>query len=134
MTRTFLLTVLAVACAARTTYEPREWLRGYEILISGRDSLSLELAAELGRRGFRVRREVKGGGPPTAALVAFTFRAPEPESAPWLHIRLADTRSGVLVASVSVPLDSIAPSAKARAQAVVAGLLTQVRGESVLPP
>jgi hypothetical protein len=106
-------------------------LRGYEILVEKRDPQALELARAMQGSGFRVRQAVRGGSRPTAALIFFTFRDPEPpappapQSAPlWLHVRLADTRTGVIVGAAMVPLDSIGPDPRARARAAVRALLT----------
>ena len=120
-----LLAAAASACVASAGYRAPNSLRGYEILIRSRDSLRAELSAALRRRGFRVRQEITGGGRPTAALVSFSFREPEPQSRPWLHARFVDTRSGVIVAAVAVPLDSVGPDARSRAEAVI---------EAVSPP
>lgn len=112
------------ACAPATRYEAPSTLSGYEILITRRDSLGLDIARGLERRGFAVRDRVRGGGPPTAYLFAFTFRdteAPGP-GVTWLHVRLADTRTGVVVAAVSVPLDSLGPPWADPADAIVDSL------------
>ena len=99
--------VLALACAPATRYEQPSALRGYEILITRRDSLGQGLAEGLRRRGFTVRQHVRGGSRPTAYLLAFTFRETEPPALTWLLVRLADTRTGAIVAAVSAPLDSL---------------------------
>ncbi len=100
-------------------------LRGHEILVERRDSQAVELARAMRGYGFRVRQTVRGGSRPTAALIFFDFRDPGPPSGtpPWLHVRLADTRTGVIVAAGSVPLDSVGPTARARADAAVRALL-----------
>lgn len=74
------------------------------MLVPARDSLSDALAKALGKKGFTVRREVSGGSPPTAALVTFTFRD---STTTWFAARLADTRTGTIVAAVSMPVDSL---------------------------
>ena len=102
----------ALACAPHPSGEPRP-LRSYRLLIEGKDSLSDELARELGTRGFAVERHVVGGGPRVAALIWFTFR--DPEDGRFFGLRVADTRTGAVVAAVSLPLDSLgAPPSAAR--------------------
>jgi hypothetical protein len=108
-------------------------LRGYEIVVERRDPQAVELARAMQGYGFRVRPAVRGGSRPTAALIFFTFRDPEalptpqvlpPPGAPlWLHVRLADTRTGVIVGAAMIPLDSVGPDPRARAQAAVRALL-----------
>jgi hypothetical protein len=95
------------ACAPATPYEEPSALRGYEILITRHDSLGRDLARGLERRGFAVRDRVRGGGRPTAYLFVFTFRETDAPGLSWLHVRLADTRTGTIVAAVSLPLDSL---------------------------
>ena len=97
-------------------------LRGYRVLIESRDSLSEYLASALAARGFTVRRRVRGGEGPTAALVTFVFRKTGPTGATWFNARLADTRSGAVVAAVSAPLDSLGATAAARARSLADSL------------
>ena len=120
-----LLAVVASACIATAGYRAPDSLRAYEILVGERDSLSTELAAALRRHGFRVRRDIKGGGRPTVAAISFTFREPNPQARPWLHARFADTRSGVIVAAVTVPLDSVPANARSLAEALVGAVEAQ---------
>lgn len=96
-------------------------LRGYDLLVERRDALGAELARALREQGFRVRRAVRGGGRPTAAVVLFTFR-PGPAEPTWLHLRLADTRTGLVLAAASLPTDSAGPTAAAQADAAVRAL------------
>ena len=110
------------ACAPSTRYESPSTIRGYEILITSTDSLARGIAQGLARRGFRVRTRVRGGSRPTAYLLAFIFRETDPPALTWLHVRLADTRTGAIVAAVSAPLDSLGPSAAERARAMVDSL------------
>ena len=100
-------------------------LRGYETLVDRTDPDGAEMARALRQYGFRVRGAVRGGGRATAALVFFTYREPGPGSPPWLHVRLADTRSGVIVGAARVLLDSIEPTPRARADAAVKALLAK---------
>ena len=111
-----------VACAPPTRYEQPSALRGYDILITQRDSLGQGVAEGLRRRGFRVRREVRGGSRPTAYLLTFTFQEAEAPALTWLHVRLADTRTGTIVAAVSAPLDSLGATTPERARAIVDSL------------
>jgi hypothetical protein len=116
-----LATVLA-GCAPATRYEQPSALRGYEILIIGRDSLREGIAQGLEHRGFKVRRQVRGGSGPTAYLLAFTFREADTLAVTWLHVRLADTRTGTIVAAVSAPLDSLGVTTPEHARAIVDSL------------
>lgn len=95
-------------------------LRGYDILVEqAADPQAAELARAMRAYGFHVRREVKGGSRPTAALVSFTFQETALGTVPWLYLRLADTRTGEIVAAAMIPLDSVAPTPRARADAAV---------------
>ena len=113
---------VALSCAPPTRYEQPSALRGYEILITRRDSLGQGVAEGLRRRGFTVRRQVRGGSRPTVYLLTFTFREAEPPAVSWLHVRLADTRTGAIVAAVSAPLDSLGATTPDRARAIVDSL------------
>jgi len=110
------------ACAPATRYEAPDALRGYEILVTSQDSLARGIAQGLARRGFRVRTHVRGGSRATAYLFTFIFRETDPPALTWLHVRLADTRTGAIVAAVSAPLDSLGASAGERARAMVDSL------------
>jgi hypothetical protein len=110
------------ACAPATRYESPGSVRGYDILITRQDSLARAIADGLRRRGFTVRDHVTGGGRPTAYLFAFLFRETDPPAVTWLDVRVADTRTGAIVAAVSLPLDSLAATPVERAQAVVDSL------------
>jgi len=111
-----------LSCAPATRYEAPDALRGYEILVTSQDSLARGIAQGLARRGFRVRTHIRGGSRATAYLFAFIFRETEPPALTWLHVRLADTRTGAIVAAVSAPLDSLGASAGERARAIVDSL------------
>jgi hypothetical protein len=63
----------------------------------------------------------------------FTFTFPEAE-ATWLHVRLADTRTGSVVAAVSAPLDSLGATAAAQARAIVDSLAANATLRHSLPP
>src|SRR2546425_5984154 len=82
--------VFSLGCPPATRYEQPAALRGYEILITPRDSLGQGLAEALRRRGFTVRQQLRGGSRPAAYLLAFTFRETEPPALTWLLVRLAD--------------------------------------------
>jgi hypothetical protein len=94
-------------------------LRGYDILVPGQDSQSVELARAMKGLGYHVRQNVKGGSRPTAALVHFLFAEPGSVQPTWFHLRLADTRSGVIVGVASIQLDSALNTPHARAVAAV---------------
>jgi hypothetical protein len=121
--------MLAAACASGGSP-----LQGYRVLIESRDSLSDSLAKALSRRGFSVKRHVSGGSPPTAALVTFTFREVGDTPGVWFHARLADTRSGAIVAVVSVPLDSLGRTAGAQAKSVADSFAAHLRHGPDSPP
>ncbi len=97
-------------------------LRGYDILVQSGDSQSVELGRAMRSAGYHVRERVKGGSRPTAALIYFSFREPGLDQPTWLHVRLADTRSGVIVGVATIPLDSTTMSTRARAEAAVLAL------------
>jgi len=110
------------SCAPAARYEAPSNLKGYEILITRHDSLGRGIAEGLRHRGFSVRDHVRGGAGPTAYLFAFTFRELEPLAVTWLHVRLADTRTGDIVAGVSAPIDSLGATDADRVRAVVDSL------------
>ena len=116
-----------LSCAPPSHYETPSTLRGYEILVTRHDSLGRAIARGLKQRGFTVWSHVRGGSRPTAYLLTFTFRETDPAGAgaggaTRLHVRLADTRTGAIVAAVSVALDSGSVSAADRARAIVDSL------------
>ena len=123
--------LLAAGCFGAS--RPPSPLRGYRVLIENHDSLSDYLARALARKGFTVRRRVKGGSPPTAALVTFTFRELAEPPTVWLNARLADTRSGAIVAAVSGPLDALGSSAATRAQSLADSFAAHLQGHDVPP-
>lgn len=94
-------------------------LRGYDILVAGQDSQSVELARVMKDMGYKVRGAVKGGSRPTAAVVHFMFAEPGPDQPTWFHLRLADTRSGAIVGVAAIQLDSALSTPHARALAAV---------------
>src|SRR5205823_2428523 len=100
----------------------RRRMEVYPTLVTRKDSLSREIGRGLKRRGYSVRSAVKGGGAPAAYLLWFTQRETEPGAATWLYIRLADTRTGAIVAAVSAPRDSLGSTVEARARAIVDSL------------
>jgi len=100
-------------------------LHGYSIVVEEKDPQSVELARALREHGVKVKAHVKGGSGHAAALIYFTFRdsdASSPETT-WLHLRLADTRSGVILRASAIPLDSATATPRARAEAAVRALL-----------
>jgi hypothetical protein len=128
---------LAMSCAPASHYESPDSMRGYDILITGHDSLASALAAGLRRRGFTVRDRVRGGSGATATLLLFTFQETALPALPaltWLHLELADTRTGAVVAAVAAPLDSLGATPAARAAALVDSLAAQAaRGRLAAP-
>lgn len=99
-------------------------LRGYDILVErAADPQAAELARAMREYGFRVRRAVRGGSRPTAALISFTFQQTGPGTAPWLYLRLADTRTGAIVGAAVISLDSVGATPRARADAAVRALV-----------
>jgi len=106
--------LLAAGCA--TSRVPQQ-LRGYDVVVEGKDEQSLELARAMREYGYRVRQRLRGGSRPTAALIYFTYAEPGPSQPPWLFVRLADTRTGLIVGSGAVALDSLASTPRARAKA-----------------
>ncbi|MGH7615060.1 MAG: hypothetical protein ACREMW_13585 [Gemmatimonadales bacterium] len=109
-----------IACAPGLAYRMPTSLRSYAMVVPGSDSLSDQLAQAFRRRGLSVRRQIRGGGGPTAALVHFTFR--DPGAPIWLHVRLADTRTGVIVGAAAILLDSLSGAQDARADAILDSL------------
>lgn len=105
--RGWILGLACLACAPLARYRMPETVRGYRVLVSGRDSLSVELAQAFRRRGIAVLGRVKGGTTPTAALLHFTFRDLSGGTGTSLHVQLADTRTGAVVASAVIALDSL---------------------------
>ena len=116
------LLLATLGCARATARREPESLRDYDLVVEGRDSLRDALAAALRHAHFHVRRALKGASPPAAGLVLFSFHEPDSASHEWLHARFFDTRTGVIVAAASIPLDSTMRGARARAQALVGAL------------
>ena len=121
--RSVVASVLAFTAACGASRVPAS-LRGYDVLVAGQDSQAVELARAMKSAGYHVRDRVKGGSRPTAALIHFTFREPGPDQPTWLHLRLADTRSGVILGAATIPLDSTTKTSRARAEAAVQALST----------
>jgi hypothetical protein len=96
-------------------------VRGYEIVVDGQDTLSRAFARALTEAGLKVRPAPRGGTRPAAVLVHFTFRG-ERDGLTYLYARLADTRTGQVVAAAEQPLDSVL-AAGPRATALVRVLL-----------
>ena len=112
--------VLLMGCASSGSYRVAGQLKAYEILVPGRDSVSARVADAFGRRGFRVRATMHGGSRPTLAYVAFWFSEPgEGTPPPLYYARLADTRTGDILAAAAVPLDSLGASLKTRVDSLV---------------
>lgn len=94
-------------CAPALRYRMPSSLHSYAIFVPARDTLSEQLARALRRHGIKVERRIKGGSGPTAALVHFRFQEPQTGGRSWLLVRLADTRTGVIVGEASIVLDSL---------------------------
>ena len=118
---TAALALTAAACATHVVPVPDD-IRGYEIVVEGKDTLSRAFAQALKDAGMKVRAEPRGGARPAAALVHFVFQEGR-DSPPHLYARLADTRTGRVVATADTPIDS-AMAAGPRAAALVKVLLT----------
>jgi len=112
-----------MGCASAGSYRVAGQLKAYEILVPGRDSVSARVADAFGHRGFRVRAAVRGGSRPTLAYVAFWFSEPgQGEGAgqgSLYYARLADTRTGRIVAAAAVALDSLGSNLKSRVDSLV---------------
>ncbi len=116
-----LALVLGVAgCATHFVRVPDD-VHGYEIIVQGSDTLSRAFAQALKDAGLKVRPEPRGGTRPAAALVHFVFQERQ-DSPPFLYARLADTRTGQVVAAAETPLDSVV-AAGPRAASLVRILL-----------
>jgi len=109
------------ACASSGSYRVAGQLKAYEILVPGRDSVSARVADAFGRRGFRVRTAVRGGSRPTLAYVAFWFSEPGERAGSGLryYARLAETRTGGILAAAAVVLDSLGSSLRSRVDSLV---------------
>jgi len=108
----------AAACSSSTPAP----VSGYRILIESHDSLPEHLARALEKRGFDVRRQMSGGSRPTVVLVTFTFYSDHAPRGRWFAARLADTRTGAVVASFSVPLDSLSATLEHQANQIADSL------------
>src|SRR2546426_10903738 len=71
--RVVVLCLVSLACASAGAYRVSGQLKSYEIMVSGHDSISTQVAEAFGRRGFRLRGAVRGGSRPTLAYVACWF-------------------------------------------------------------
>lgn len=110
------------ACAPSLRYQAPTSLHSYLLVLPLRDSLSDALALALQRHGVKVARRVRGGNRPAAALIHFKFREQGPGGASWLLVRVADTRSGVIVREASLRLDSLSESGVGRVEAILDSL------------
>ena len=122
MKRPLVPVFLAVACAPATRYHMPSSLHGYAFYVPGTDSLSTELVRALGRHGFVVLPELKGGSGPTVAVVHFLFREPGDSQGPVLHVRLADTRTGAIVGAASAVVAELPAAVSQRAEALLDSL------------
>lgn len=111
---------LMLACASSRLSHA---LHGYAVVVEEKDPQSVELARALRAQGVTVRPRVRGGSGPTAALVYFTYQSTVRGEPTWFHLRLADTRSGVIVRASTIQLDSLTATPRTRAEAAVRALL-----------
>lgn len=116
-----LVAALLAACASAARVP--DTVRGYEILVPGRDTLSRALAGAFSRAGHDVRRTPKGGARAVAGLVVYVFREPGRSGRAFVVGRLFDARSGQLLAAADLTVDGLPPSGRERAQALVAALV-----------
>lgn len=131
----YVVLALGVSGAACGASRIPTALRGYDILVEqAADPQAAELARAMREYGYRVRRAVKGGSRPTAALISFTFQETGLGTIPWLYLRLADTRTGQIVGAAMIPLDSMTSTPRARADAAVRALVAYSSGEPPLTP
>ncbi|HET7790136.1 MAG TPA: hypothetical protein VFK78_04995 [Gemmatimonadales bacterium] len=122
--------LLAVGCASGGPMAVPGSLKGYQLVVPPESPFQKALASALKHRGFKVRDAIRGGGRPAAALFSYVFREPPTGKVPgpaWLHVRVADTRSGVIVAAVTLPLDSLPADPARRAEIVADSLLARAR-------
>jgi hypothetical protein len=122
--------VVLGACAHALRYRMPDTLRSYTIVVPARDSLSEQLARALRGHGIKVERRVRGGSGPSAALVHFVFRESQPAAVPRLLIRVADTRTGVIVGEAAIVLDSLGGAGAATAEAIIDSLGFEPRPSS----
>lgn len=114
--------LLVVACATATRYHMPSSLHAYAFFVPGSDSLSAELGAAMRRHGYVVLPHVKGGSGPTASVLHFTYRDPGDSTGPVLHVRLADTRTGAIVAAASAVVAQLPPDPARRAEVLLDSL------------
>ena len=114
--------VLAVACAPAARYHMPSSLHSYAFYVPGNDSLSTQIGAAMRRHGFVVLAHLKGGSGPTAAVVHFLFREPGDSQGAVLHVRLADTRTGVIVGAASAIVAELPADPAQRAEALLDSL------------
>ena len=123
MNRAWPVVVLLAACAGNMTPAgPPSPLRGYDIVIRGRDSLSQALHGAFLRAGYTVRDDVRGGGHAAAALVWWKYV--DLDGRGTLEAQVADTRRGNVLAVATLPVDTLAGDLPARADLIVRALLS----------
>lgn len=114
--------VLGAACAGnRNPAGSPSPLRGYDIVIRGRDSLSQAMLGAFTRAGYTVRDDVRGGGHSAAALVWWKYV--DQDGRGTLEAQVADTRRGNVLAVATIPSDTLAGDLAGRAQLLVKALL-----------
>ena len=114
---------LAFACAKNPSPAgPPSPLRGYDIVIRGRDSLSQALQGAFAHAGYTVRDDVRGGGRMAAAVVWWKYV--DQEGRGTLEAQVADTRRGQVLAVATIPADTLPGDWPARAGLLVKALLS----------
>src|SRR3989442_4183573 len=78
--------LLGLCCATGSGRRPPASLRGYDILITNKDSLSDRLALALRPRGFTVRPKIHVGSAPTQAVINFSSNDDTPPWTLWLDL------------------------------------------------
>ena len=114
--------VIAACAGNRSPATPPSVLRGYDIVIRGRDSLSRALFGAFARAGFAVRDDVRGGGRSAVALVWWKYV--DQDGRETLEAQVADTRRGQVLAVATIPADTLAGDLLARAELLVRALLS----------
>ena len=114
---------LAFACAKNPSPAgPPSPLRGYDIVIRGRDSLSQALQGAFTRAGYTVRDDVRGGGHMAAALIWWKYV--DQDGRGTVEAQVADTRRGHVLAAATIPADTLSGNWPARADLLLKALLS----------
>lgn len=103
-----LFVVGAMRCGPARGYEAPQSPVRYSFLLLERDSLSLGIEGALAADGLRVSDAYRGGERAAATVMVYPFEN-------RLHIRVADTRTGLVLIALAVdpaelPADSLGAS------------------------